>query len=192
MAFFYSKACQTEKAFRALFCLQGKGNWENSFVSNDSRERIIPNRTFVASAFTPTRPYRPEGMVFLEIQHHFPAVIQPNEKNTLGQVDWNAQQRLIDEFLGETFDTLNLGGTNVQDMSPLADAVTKAGRWLAVPDGTPAGDQIAADNAEMVNFRCDWVKFGSPALTRGNEKGGTNWIEIVHIVAQVSHASTSN
>ena len=101
MAFFYSKACQTEKAFRALFCLQGKGNWENSFVSNDSRERIIPNRTFVASAFTPTRPYRPEGMVFLEIQHHFPAVIQPNEKNTLGQVDWNAQQRLIGRDLRE-------------------------------------------------------------------------------------------
>ena len=189
MAFFNSKPCQAEKAFRALLVLQGKASWDNSFVSNDSRVRILPNRTFVVSAFQPTRPYRPEGTVYLEIQHHFPAAIQANQQNSLGQIDYNAQNRLITNFLGDTMDTLNLGGTNDQDMQPLATAVTNAGRWLAVPDGTPAGNQVAFDNSEMTNFRVDWVKFGSPMLTRGTEKGGTNWIEIVHVVAQVSHAS---
>ena len=191
MAFFTNPTCKLEKALRSLIVNQGKGTWDNSFVSNDSRPRvIIPNRTFIVSAFAPIRPYRPEGVCYLEIQHHFPSVVQPTEANALGQVDYNLRQKQLDQFFGDTMDTLNLGGTDDQDMQPLATAITYAGRWLAIPDATPAGIQMAADNGEMANFRCDWVKFGAPAITRGNDKESTNWVEIVHLVAAVSHAST--
>jgi hypothetical protein len=189
MAFFTSFTCKAEEAFRALLVLQGKATWGNSYVSNDSRERILPNRTFVVTAFQPTRPYRPEGTCILEIQHHFPAVIQPGQINSLGLPDLNAQKKAVDAFFGDTMDTLNLAGTDDQDMQGLATAVTQAGRWLAVPDGTPQGDQVAADNAGMVNFRCDWVQFGNPQITRGRDRDSTNWIEIIHLKAFISHAT---
>jgi len=190
MAFFTNQAVKFEKAVRALLCLQGKAQWSNSFISNDSRERIIPNRTFVVRSFSPTKSYRPEGICRLEIQHHFPAIVQPGVNNSLNEPDMNAQQKMMDSFFGDTLDTLNLGGTDDQDMQPLAAAITRAGRWLAVPDGTPKGNQIAADNSEMANFRCDWVRFGNPQITRGQEKDSTNWIEIIHLEGFISHATT--
>ena len=193
MAFFDNPAVKFEKAVRALIVLSGasKGSIDNSFISNDSRDRKLPNRTFLVTAFNPTRPYRPEGTCFLQIQHHFPAPVQPQQLNGIGQPDANAQQKALALFVGDTMDVLNMGGTNDQDMQPLATAITKAGRWLAIPDGTPVGDQIAADNSEMSNFRCDWVKFGSPVMTRGrSEIESIKWVEIIHIVGFVSHAST--
>ena len=189
MAFFTSFTSKAEKAFRALLILQGKGTFNNSFVSNDSRPRKLPNRTFVVTAFQPTRPYRPEGVCLLEIQHHFPAFVQPQQLNSINQKDDNAQQNAIDTFFGDTMDTLNMSGTDDQDMQGLATNLTKAGRWLAVADGTPVGDQIAADNAEMANFRCDWVQFGNPMITRGRDRDSTNWIEIIHLKCFISHAT---
>lgn len=193
MAFFVNPSSKLEKAVRALLILQGKATWGNSFISNDSRLRVLPNRTLVVSSFQPEKPYRPEGRCFLEIQHHFPAIVQPNQQNAIGQPDENAQQKNLDIFFGDTMDTLNLGGINDQDMTALANAITSAGRWLAVPDGTPEGNQIAADNAEMANFACKWVKFNSPMISRGNPgRDDVNWAEIIHLVAYVNFANAAN
>ena len=186
MAFFISPASKFERAMRSLLVLQGKATWDDSFISNDSRARTLPNRTFVVSSFSPTRPYRPEGVCQMQIQHHFAAVAQPTQVVTQPGVD-------LDAYLGDTFDTLNLGGAlNATDMKPLADAITLAGRWLAVPDAndiTGAAALIVAANLDMANFRCDWVKLSTPLITRGNDTATTNWVEIIHLSAFVSHSN---
>ena len=187
MAFFISPASKLERAVRALLILQGKANWEDAFIANDSRTRTLPNRTFVVRNFNPTRPHRPEGVCQLEIQHHFAAAAQPEQENTAPAVN-------LDAYLGDTFDTLNLGGNaEATDMKALADAITAAGRWLAIPDpnGTPgdAADKIVKANLAMANFRCDWVKFSTPLISRGNDSNSTNWVEIIHLSAFVSHAT---
>lgn len=187
MAFFISPASKFERAVRALMILQGKATVDDAFISNDSRSRTLPNRTFVVRNFNPTRGWRPEGVCQLEIQHHFQAVAQPNQPITQPGVD-------LDTYLGDTFDTLNLGGAlNATDMAPLADAITKAGRWLATPDpnGTAGdvADLIVQANLDMANFRCDWVKFSTPLISRGNDTATTNWVEIIHLSAFVSHSN---
>ena len=124
MAFFVSFASKFERAMRALLILQGKGQWTDSFVSNESQStaRPLPNRTFVVRSFNPTRGWRPEGVCHLEIQHHFLGIVQPNQTP-------NTQQTAIDTYLGDTLDTLNLGGASeATDMKALADAITLAGR----------------------------------------------------------------
>jgi hypothetical protein len=189
MAFFNSSASKFERAMRALLILQGKGTWADTYICNQNlgKDRILPNRTMVVSSFSPTKPWRPEGVCQMEIQHHFDASAQDG-------INPNQPRVALDTYLGHTFDTLNLGGVlNDTDMGPLADAITLAGRWLAMPDpnGKPgdAADQIVQANLDMVNFRCDWVKFSTPLISRGNETDTTNWVEIIHLSAFVSHSN---
>jgi hypothetical protein len=188
MAFFINPSSKLERALRALIILQGKGTWDNSFIANESRVRSLPNRTFVVTRFNPVRPARPEGWCFAEIQHHFAAGAQPGQDTSTPRVN-------IENFFGDTMDTLNLGGTNDTDMGTLADAITKAGRWLATPDpNDPTGmaAKIVAANADMAAFRCDEVKFLTPQITRGNDTNTSNWVEIIHLAAFVSHATVAN
>lgn len=188
MAFFVSSASKLERAVRALLILQGKATWDDAFISNESRTRPLPNRTFVAASFSPTRPYRPEGVCQIEIQHHFSAVAQPGVVVTQPSVD-------MDAYLGDTLDTLNLGDFEGQtNLQALSDAITQAGRWLATnnPAGnTPAEQLIVNANQDMVNFRCDWVKFSTPLITRGHDTATTNWVEIIHLSAFVSYSDTA-
>ncbi len=175
---------------RALLILQGKGTWDDSFISNDSRARKLPNRTFVVRSIIRTRPWRPEAVCQLEIQHHFQAVAQPDQEVTKPGVD-------MDAYLGDTEDTLNLGGAaEATDMKALADAITQAGRWLATPDPNgaagDAADKIVQANLDMANFRCDWVKRTQPDLTRGNDTATTNWVEIIHLSAFVSYSTAAS
>jgi len=188
MAFFVSPATKLERAMRALMILQGNGSWLDTYISNQAldKDRILPNRTFVVRNFSPTKPYRPEGVCQLEIQHHFDATVQPETNPVQPRVD-------MDAFVGDTFDTLNMGGgSDATDLQALATAITQAGRWLAIPDPDPTNKvsaAIVAANADMVNFRCDWVKFSTPLITRGNDTATTNWVEIVTLTAFVSHAA---
>lgn len=189
MAYNISPASKFERALRALLILQGKATWADCFVSNDSGSKPIPNRSLIVTSFSPTRAWRPEGVCQMDIQHHFHGVAQPNQQVTQPRVD-------LDEYLGDTYDTLFLGGASEStDMKALADAITQAGRWLAIPDpnGTPgdAADLIVQSNLDMVNFRCDWVKMSTPQLTRGNDTATANWVEIIHLSAFVSHSNVA-
>jgi hypothetical protein len=185
-SYFVNPPSKFERALRSLLINQGKATWENSFISNDYRAVALPNRRFVVSQFNPTRPYRMEGVCHCEIQHHFQAVNDQGQPATIQRV-------LLDSFLGDTFDTLNLGGAlNDTNMAPLADAITNAGRWLGTnnPAGNTATEQdIVNDNLDMLNFRCDWVKFLNPLQTRGRDTDTTNWVEIIHLSAFISNAS---
>lgn len=155
------------------------------FISNDSRTRnILPNRTILAHSQMQTRSYREEGEVFFGIQHHFPAIDQP------GTVP-GTQTAAMDIYVNATEATLFGFDPDGKSLNALADAITAAGRWLAQTDNTPAGDLIAEQNADMINFRCDWVKASSPYLTRGNTEHskGVNWVEILNFSAYVSTSS---
>lgn len=177
---FNNPASKLERAVQAWLILQNKATQADCFISNDSRTRnILPNRTVKVVSFHPTKFYRPEGVCELQIQHHFPAVVQPNVTNI------NTNRVASDVWLGNTMDSMGFG--DGQSLEAVADGITAAGRWLAKTDGTPAGDQIAADNADLANFRCDWVKASTPLLIRGNDESkSTNWIEILCFSAFVS------
>jgi len=190
MAFFVNFPSKFERALRSLLINQGKATWEDCLISNDFRDIPLPCRKILVSQFRPDRPYRPEGVVYCEIQHRFQAVNDQGTPVTQNRI-------LLDNYLGDTFDTLNLGGAiNATDMAPLADAITDAGRWLATnnPNGNSAREQqIVNDNQDMLIFRCDWVKFLNPVQTRGQaEHDSTVWGEVIHIAAHVSHATISN
>ena len=78
-------------------------------------------------------------------------------------------------------------------LTPVADALTAAGRALAVDASAgadPSQVAIAAANADMTNFRCDWLKMETPFLVRGKpDDKGDYWVEILNFSAFVSQAT---
>jgi len=187
---FNNPASKFERAFRQFLIQQGAATEADCFIANDSRSRnILPNRTIIVVAFSPKNFFRSEGTCHVQIQHRFPALVQPGETNP------DAQRIQMDAYLGDTIDSMVCG--DGQSLELVADAITKAGRWLAQPDGTPEGAAIAQNNLDMANFRCDWIKQVQPFLTRGQseiEPGGdkTFWAEILNFSAFVSTASIPN
>ena len=179
MMAFISPCSKLERAIAAFLVLQGKSATEETFVANDVRQRVFPNRTVLASGFNPTVPYRQGGVVFFSIQHHF---------NVL-EDDQSPQLRAeLDAYVGDTVDTMTVSDGN--SLNAVADGITAAGRWLARKDSTAAGDAIAANNTDMVAFRCDWVKMETPFLTRGRiERDEQCWVEILNFSAFVSQAT---
>ncbi|MEN6533314.1 MAG: hypothetical protein ABFD89_06600 [Bryobacteraceae bacterium] len=178
---FIGPSSKLERAVKALLVLQGKADEGNTFISNDGRQRGFPNRTILATGFSPTVPHRPDGRVYFGVQHHF---------RSPGSDDGTARAAM-DAFVGASADTLMVSDGN--SLQAVADAITSAGRWLAQTDGTPEGDAIAKQNADMAGFRCDWIKLGDPFLTRGKTddggvEGAAHWVEILNFTAFVSQA----
>lgn len=176
-----------ERAVRALLVLQGKATMNDCFISNDSRTRnILPNRTILVHSQMQTRSYREEGEVHFGIQHHFPAVDQP------GTVA-GTQTSAMDSYVDDTEATMFGFDADGKSLDALAAMVTAAGRWLAQTDNTPDGDLIAAQNADMANFKCEWVKAYNPYLTRGNADNsqGTHWVEILNFSAFVNTSTAA-
>jgi len=181
-------ASKLERAVRALLIVHGKATFDDCFISNDSRTRnILPNRTVLAHAQVQTRSYREEGEVHFGIQHHFPIVDQPGTAP-------GTQSVAMDAYVNDTEATLFGLDPVGKSLDALADEITAAGRWLAQTDNTPAGDLFATQNADMVNFRCDWVKASNPYLTRGNVENEKTaiWAEILNFSAGVSTATDPN
>lgn len=172
-----------ERALAAHLLLQGKAPTEETFIASDTRERVLPNRTIQVISFTPVKGHRLEGVCEVQIVHHFPSAKQE------GQTDYTARIAR-GQYLSATIESLTFGHGDA--MPQVADAITSAGRWLAQTDGTTEGDQQAAENADMLDFRCDWLELASPFITRGNTEEGTAWVEILHFRAGTSTASTSN
>ena len=198
--FYVSLASKLERAARALIILQGKSQdstsfYENgdTFVANDSRTRtVLPNRTCVVPVVNPQFGHRPEGVLHLQIQHKFRAFIQPDEN------DWEVRRLEADNYLGATMDTMGIGdGNSDSSMPQLAAALTAAGQWLAKVDpnaavGSPA-DKLAKNNADMVNFRVDWIRRAPGFLTRGfADEDSDIWVEILNFEVFVSYANIPN
>lgn len=178
---FVSPSSKIERAVQAFLVLQEKADADTTFISNDLRTRTFPNITIVATGFSPTVPHRQGGVVYFGIQHHFSVAQDP------ANPDNGALRAIMDGYVGATADSMTISDGN--SLNAVADGITGAGRWLAQTDGTPAGDAIAANNADMANFRCDWVKMETPFLTRGKtDDKGDYWVEILNFSAFVSQA----
>lgn len=197
---YLSLASKLARAVRALLILQGDSSTDliqfnacgDIFIDWDSRSRtVLPNRTVVVSSVDPQKGYRPEGILHLQIQHIFDAVLQPAD-----YLNWETQRVKADAYMERTSDTLGIGGANLdQAMTQLADAITTAGRWLSIPDPTDTtgiANQICTNNADMVNFRCDWIKRARPFLTRGHRDANQpQWAEVMNFEAFVSYSNTA-
>ena len=180
---FVSPCSKLERAVRAFLILQGKATEAATFISNDLRDRTFPNRTILAPHFSSAAPFKQGGIVTFSIQHRFSVAKAP------GGNDGNALRVTMDGFIGATVDSMTAGDAN--SLNLVADALTAAGRWLAKADGTDEGQKIADANADMVNFRCDWLKMGDPFLVRGGkaDEKGDFWMEILNFSAFVSQAA---
>ena len=178
---FNNPGSRLERAVWHYLILQQVGTRDDTYFADYTGERILPNRTIVGYSFTPKHPFRPEGTVGLQIQHHFKAV----EQNPAVPL---AQMLAKNEFVGETYDSMSQG--DGQSFNLTADAITEAGRLLAVASG-PEAEAIAfaQQNADMANFRCDWIEHATPLHTRGRPNvEGAYWVEILHFIAFVSTA----
>jgi len=175
---FNNAASKTERAVRAYLIFQGKATTADCYTMNGSNDKVLPNRVIGCMTYSPMRPNRPEGWVRLQIDHRYNAALDPNDSNL------ETQRVLIDSFVGDTMDSLIFGDRD--SLNVVADGITVAGRALA-SDADPV---IAANNADMVNFRCDTIKQGDPVHTRGrsNEEAGV-WLESLHFMCFVSTAS---
>lgn len=183
---FNNPSSKLARAIRALLILQGKAESTDCYIYLNSSARTLPNRTILVPTFTPERPHRPEGICSVQIIHRHDGVLQSNEAS-----DLEKRRVEMDAYLGDTLDSLMFGDGN--SLNAVADAITQAGRWLAQTDNTPEGDKIAKDNADMVNFRCDWVKLGSPMISQGEaDDNATHWIQALHFTAFVSTATVVN
>ena len=193
MAFFTDPCSKLERAVRQLFILKGLNqDYPNTdiYLGHYEGSRAAPSRSIIVSQFDPDHPHVPEGVCHLKIWHSLSAVRQPTEM--MGE-----QRQAMDNYVGDTIDLLNMGGINTdQDNSVLADAITQAGRWLATPDPNqtpqmaPINANIIALNSDMLNFRCDWVRFMTPMIVRGKTaEDSTVWVVDVNIACHVSHAS---
>ena len=182
---FNNPSSKLERAVCFSLILQGKGTTSDTYQADYSGTRSLPNRTVMASSFSPQRPNRQEGVVHFQIQHHFPAAVQPGETESIQRVQKNA-------YLGETYDSMTVGDGNSFQIT--ADAITAAGRALAVDESggsDPVLAQLAADNPDMLEFRCDWVKQSNPFLIRGRADGDSSvWVEILNFEAFVTNATT--
>jgi hypothetical protein len=188
-------ADQVERAVQSLLVNMGLGTLDATYLFNDGRVRCqAQNRTLLAESVRGQRPYRPEWVVHLQIQHWFPGVqqVQPLQNDQGVDVSpWTGNDRVnFNAFIGATVDLL--GYDTDQAMTNVCANITAAGRWLAQTDGTPVGAQIAAANADMANFRVDWVKQGEPFITRGKPEGHTDsnsWAEVVHFEVGGSYSA---
>ena len=196
---FNNPSSKFERAVRQYLIQQGKATSADTFISNDTSTRsVLPNRTVQVAAFNPKVFFRPEGTVHCQIQHHFPALqqpipTQPGQAQPPAPGNPDLQRVNFDKYFGDTLDSMLWG--DGQSFESLADAITAAGRGLAI-DGSNGADPVqvqnAKNNADMANFRCDWVAQAEPAITRGNSEGAdgkTFWVEIFNFKAFVSTAS---
>lgn len=195
---FISPISKLERAVKAFLIEQGKAEEGSTFISNDGRVRGFPNRTILGTALSTTAKHRPDGRVYFGVQHHFRAPGIDAGAARPPSSDSGAARAAMDAYVGDSANSMMVSDGN--SLLAVAVGITDAGRRLAQTDGTPAGDAIATQNADMVNFRCDWIAQADPFLTRGKCGDGStegdwaeskgHWVEILNFTAFVSQAAS--
>jgi hypothetical protein len=177
-----------ERAVRAYLIGQGKGTADKCYISLNSYYRTANSRTFLVRNFMPNNAYRPAGVFQIEIQHVGEAIQQDNVANP-------DQMRVnMDNFVGATMLSMFAQSDGQGPLTVVADAITAAGRALAVDQSNgadPIAIQLAANNTDMVNFRVDWIKAAPSLMTRGETEGknGTFWAESLNFMGFMSTAT---
>lgn len=155
---------------------------QDTYFGDFNSAREAPNRTITGVQFNPVKPFRPEGIVLLRIVHVFPAIAQSGEREGVRLAAKN-------DLVESTWLAMSMG--DAQNYNLAADAITQAGRMLAV-DASAGSDPkqvlAAEQNADMLAFRCDWIEQSSPFFRRGQNEDNL-WTEILEYRAFVSAAT---
>lgn len=140
----------------------------NFFFSNDWKTRVTPLLEVLAHKGTESPVHTRDLDYLVKMEAKWPGTNQPGTVNK----DWNAAQ--INTLIGIADAALSVSDNDGQDYRVTAFAMAAAGRRLAV-FGTAAVVGATADdvknNADMVDFMCDYVKFNGPTRAMRGEKG---------------------
>lgn len=145
--------------------LQDRGVSENIYPANCSIERQTKNVTVWSHNGTPSEQFSGSYSFQVMIEIENSATQQPNEPNP------EKQRAELDELTEDTHDALMQTEDN-ENLKATAEAITLAGRELAVTDGTPEGDKRAENNADMAEFTCQWWEESGLTGGRPNVEGG--------------------
>jgi hypothetical protein len=172
-----STRSKTDRAIVAY--LISKGVAPNIYPANFSGERAYPNVTVWCHDGKPDVQYSGswEFQVMIEVNGH--ATVQPDEPNPdAPRVDLDEISQAVEEALMVSDDA-----DQNETLHTTAELITLAGRALAVSDGTDAGNQRAANNADMVNFTLQfWQETG---LTGGQgQTEGAAFREILNYICR--------
>ena len=122
----------------------------NFYFSNDGNDRQAPLIDVLADSSSEVPTFSNDEDYNVRIKAEWPAGNQPGQTNP----GWNWVQ--INNFIGVPVAAMSQTTTG-QDRQATADAITAAGRALAV-DASGGADPVkardAANNADMVNFTC--------------------------------------
>jgi len=161
---------QIERAVANYFVKCGVGDVTNNHVTNDNTDRDAPCNDILAhQSIEGVMDSRIE-VYQTRIQSIFPAIVQPEQADQA----WNWKQ--VNDWIGNVMAAMSQRyDVGDRDFRATADLITQFGRALAV-DETNGADPIAVkrakDNADMVNFTCQRVRFlGSVRAGKGADGG---------------------
>ena len=146
---------QLERAIRAWFIICGAGTINSNYVSMESRPRVPPLNDILAHKSNEAEINSREESFTVMISSEFPSVQQPNDPEGYNWVS-------INNWIGLVMAALSITGNGGQDYRATCEAITDAGRNLAI-DPTDGADPLAvtfaANNADMANFTCTFLRY---------------------------------
>ncbi len=164
--------------------LQTQGVCDNISPANSSEDSEYPNVTVWCHDGKPSAQYSGsyEFQVMIEMQGK--ATQQPVAPGT-DEPNPELQRVKLDELTDGVYEALMKEEVteDTQSLRATKDLITAAGRALAVADATPEGIQRAENNADMVDFTCQfWMESG---ITGGRPNvEGAAWKEVLQFTAR--------
>lgn len=167
---------QLERAIRAWFVICGAGTFEQNFVSNEFRRREAasnPPLNDIVAHKSSESPRNSRAEAFqVRISTEWPA--NSNSADT----NWDWKQ--INFWIGTIMAAMSLTDNNGQDYRATCQAITDAGRNLAIDQSNgsdPLAIQLAAANADMADFTCTWLMYQGCVRAKQTPEGGLYFVE---------------
>lgn len=169
---------QIERAIAAWFTACGIADVTSNHVTNDNTKRIPPLNDIMAHKSDLLVLESGIEVYQVRIESEFPAANQPGDPKA-----WRWQQ--INLWIGQVMAAMNQRNVGERDNRATADFITQAGRDLAVDKSSDSDDdktkaslkQLAADNADMVNFTCQKVIYKGATRVGKGADGGLYFVE---------------
>jgi hypothetical protein len=164
---------KVNRAIAAYLISAGAGSTTDTVPANTKTVKVYPNTTVKATLSLPEVHFVALRRVKVHISIKGSATQDPTE------TDLDAPRKLFDDRVSQVYDAMMQTSDN-QTLHATALLITSAGRALAVSQqpGNPASDQVAADNADMVDFSLQAVYDMGEGDGEPSEDG-TSWEEIL-------------
>lgn len=157
------------------FLIQQKcGSIDDVLPANTVQGKTFLNTTVQCTLAQPDPPLSGDYRITVHIS------IKGSATSPVGEPNPAIQRVNFDQRISKTWDAL-MQSANGQDLDYTAQQISAAGRTLAVDASNgqdPVQKQLAANNADMVDFTCiQWIDRGT-GDGRANEEG-VSWEEIL-------------